>query len=48
MNLVTDTLLQGNIVTGSGHDGIDVASAATTLARNLAPRRTRRARQPRL
>jgi parallel beta-helix repeat protein len=36
--LVIDTLLQSNIVTGSGHDGINTASAATTLTRNLALR----------
>jgi len=35
---VKDTLLERNIVIGSGHDGINVASAATTLTRNLALR----------
>jgi hypothetical protein len=33
---VADTLLEANLVIGSGHDGINVASAATTLTRNLA------------
>jgi hypothetical protein len=36
--LVTNTLIQSNIVTSSGHDGINIASAATTLTRNLALR----------
>jgi parallel beta-helix repeat protein len=35
---VKDTRLETNIVIGSGHDGINVASAATTLTRNLALR----------
>ncbi len=35
---VTDTRLEANVVIGSGHDGINVASASTTLTRNLALR----------
>ena len=31
-----DTLLERNIATGAGDDGIDVRNAATTLSRNLA------------
>lgn len=37
---VDATQLDANIVIGSGHDGINVASAATTLTRNLALRNT--------
>jgi len=33
---VSDTLLSDNLVIGSGHDGINVASATTTLTHNLA------------
>jgi parallel beta-helix repeat protein len=35
---VTDTLLKDNVVIGSAHDGIKVASVATTLTRNAASR----------
>jgi parallel beta-helix repeat protein len=34
--LVTNTLLQSNIVIDSGHDGINTISASTSLTRNLA------------
>jgi hypothetical protein len=35
---VTGTILEANLVIGSGHDGINVARAATTVTRNLALR----------
>jgi parallel beta-helix repeat protein len=34
--ILADTLVVSNVVTGSGHDGINVASASTTVTRNLA------------
>jgi hypothetical protein len=33
---VTDTLVEGNVLTGSGDDGIDVESPSTTLRGNVA------------
>ncbi len=36
LGTVTGTILEANLVIGSGHDGINVARAATTLTRNLA------------
>lgn len=34
--IVKDTRLDGNLVIGSGHDGINITSASTTVTRNLA------------
>ena len=34
--IVKDTRLDGNVVIGSGHDGINITSASTTVTHNLA------------